>query len=74
MIDGRLVNTVGNKPISAGRKKTGAYVDGSRKFDARFCVEGFREFAGSNESEPTVQLQIVRMFLAVISTESGILE
>ena len=57
-----------NKQISAGhKKKTGAYVDENRKLDARFCVEVFQEFAESNASAPTVQLQRIRLCLAAIS-------
>ena len=58
---------MGNKPISADRKKTGAYVGENRKLDAGFCVKGFREFAEPNASAPTVQLQSIRMCVAVIS-------
>ena len=57
----------GGKPISAGRKKGGAYVDGNRKLGARLCVKGRRGFAGSNASAPTVQLQIIRLRLDVIA-------
>ena len=62
-----LVIPWGGKPISAGRKKTGAYVDENRKLDSRFCVQGVREFSESNASAPTVQLQSVRIPLAVIA-------
>ena len=60
LIAGRFVYTMGNKPIAAGRKKTGAYVGTNRKLDARFCVKVRREFVESNASAPTVQLQIMR--------------
>ena len=56
-----------NKPISAGRKNTGAYVDENRKLDARFRVTRFQEFSQSNASSHTVQLQIIRTCLAVIT-------
>ena len=48
-------------------KRRGAYDGGNRKLGARFRVKGFRKFAESDESAPTVQLQRIRMFLAVIS-------
>ena len=56
-----------NNPISDGRKKTGAYVGENRKLDAGFRVKGIREFAESNASSPTVQLQSLRMCLSVIA-------
>ena len=56
-----------NAPISAGRKKAVSYVDENRKLDARFCVKGFREFVEPNASAPTVQLQRIRLRLAVIA-------
>ena len=67
LIAGRFVYTMGNKPIAAGRKKTGAEVGENRKLEARFCAKGFREFAESNASAPTVQLQSIRLRLAVIA-------
>ena len=67
LIEGRFVYAVGNKPISAGRAKTGAYVDEYRKQDARFFVTWFQEFAESNASAPTVPLQSIRLCLAVIA-------
>ena len=45
--------------------KTGAYVDENRKLDAVLCVKCFQEFVETNESAPTVQLQIIRGVLAV---------
>ena len=36
MIEGRFAYTVKSKPISAGRKKTGAYVGGDIKLDGVF--------------------------------------
>ena len=66
LIEGRFFYTMENKPISAGRTKTGAYVGENRKFDDRFRVKGYQEFVETNASSPTVQLQIVRLFLAVI--------
>ena len=66
LIDVIFVYTVGNKPIPAGHTKTGAYVGENRKLDAGFGVKGFQEFVETNASEPTVQLQIIRLFLAVI--------
>ena len=56
-----------DKPISAGHTKTGAYVGANRKFDARFCVKGFPEFAETNASAPTSQLQSIRVVLAAIA-------
>ena len=76
-IEGMFAHEVGNKPIVAGRKKTGSYVDGNRKLDARFCVTGAREYAGPNASAQTVQLQIIRLRLDVIAYQkwnSGISE
>ena len=66
LIEGRFDYTMRNKPISAGHTKTGAYVGGDRKLDAWFRVKGFREFSETNSSEPSVQLQIICLFLAVI--------
>ena len=57
----------GNKPICACRIKTGAYFDENRKFDARFRVKCFHEFAETNASAPTVQLQRIRVALAVFA-------
>ena len=48
-------------------KKAGTYVDENRKLDGRFSVKGFQEFAEPNASTPTVQLQSIRMCLAVIA-------
>ena len=56
-----------NKPISAGYEKTGAYLDESRKLDARFRVKGFQELVEANAAAPTVQLQSIRIALAVIA-------
>ena len=67
LIGWRFVYTMENKPISSGRTKTGAYVDENRKSGARFCVKGRQEFAEPNASAPTVQLQSIRMCLAVIA-------
>ena len=67
LIGGRFVYTIKNKQIAAGHKKTGAYLDENRKLDAGFCVKGFQEFVGSNEYAPTVQLQSIRLCLAVIA-------
>ena len=53
--------------MSSGRSKTGAYVDEDIKLDSVFCVKGFRDFAEPNASAPTVQLQIIRLCLAVIA-------
>ena len=64
---GDFFYTIKNKPIDAGRKKTGTYIDGNRKLDARFCVEGFREFAEPNASAPTVQLQSIRLFPSIVA-------
>ena len=66
LIEGRLVCAVGNKPLSAGHAKTCTYVDENRKLDAIFCVKGSQEFVETNASAPPVQLQSVRLFLAVI--------
>ena len=54
-----------DKPISSGRTKTSAYVDENRKSDSGFSVKGSQESPESNASSPTVQLQIIRMRLAV---------
>ena len=59
--------TIKNKPITDGRRKTGAYLDENRQLDDRFCVEGFQEFVEPNASAPKVQLQIIRLFLSVIA-------
>ena len=67
LIEGRFAYTVKNKQIAAGHKKTGAYLDGDRKLDAGCCVGGFQEFAESNASAPTVQLQSIMLCLAVIA-------
>ena len=56
-----------NKPISAGHTRTGAYVGKNRKLDDRCCAKGFQEFAETNESATTVQLQSIRADLAVIA-------
>ena len=61
-----FVYTVENKPISDGRTKTGSYVGGNRKLDAGFRVGGFQEFAETNASAPSVQLQRIQVDLAVI--------
>ena len=66
LIEGRCVYTVKNKLIAAGHTKTGAYVAENSKLDSRFRVKGFQEFVETNSSAPTVQLQRIRMFLAVI--------
>ena len=47
--------------------KNGAYVDGNRKLDARFCVNGFQEFSDPTAPAPTVQLQSIVLRLAVIA-------
>ena len=67
LIEGRFVYTIKGKPIAAGHKQTGAYIDEDRKLDSRFCVKGFQEFAEPNAAAPTVQLQSIRLCLAVIS-------
>ena len=64
--EGRFVYTVGNKPISARREKTGAYVGENRKLDAVFCVKGFQEFV-ENASAPAVQLETIRVVLTIIA-------
>ena len=56
-----------NKSLSAGYEKTGAYLDENRKLDARFCVKGFQELVEANAAAPTVQLQSIRIALAVIA-------
>ena len=60
LIEGSFACAVGNKPVSAGYTKTGAYVDEDRELYAIFRVKCFREFAETNASAPTVQLQIIR--------------
>ena len=67
LIEGRFVYTIKNKPLSAGYGKTGAYLDENRKLDAGFCVEGFQELVEANAAAPTVQLQSIRIALAVIA-------
>ena len=67
LIDCGFVCAVGNKPISAGHNKTGAYVGENRKLDAGFCVTWFQEFAQTNASAPSVQLQIIRVVLGLIA-------
>ena len=67
LIEGRFVYIMKNKPIATGHKRTVAYIDENRKLDAVFCVKGFREFVESNAPAPTVQLQSVRLCLAVIA-------
>ena len=59
--------TIKNKPLSAGYGKTGAYLGENRKLDARFCVKGFQELVEANAAAPTVQLQSIRIALAVIA-------
>ena len=56
-----------NKPTPAGYATTGAYVGGNRKLHAGFRVKGFQEFAETNASAPTVQLQRIRVALAVFA-------
>ena len=67
LIEGRFVYTIKNKPLSAGYEKTDAYLDENRKLDARFCVKGFQELVEANAAAPTVQLQSIRIALAVIT-------
>ena len=67
LIEGVFAYTVRNKPISAGYKKTSAYVGENRKLDSRFRATGFQEFAETDASAPTVQLQSIRAVLAVIA-------
>ena len=54
-----------NKPTPAGYATTGAYVGGNRKLHAGFRVKGFQEFAETNASAPTVQLQSIRAAIDV---------
>ena len=67
LLEGRLAYAMANKPIATGRKKAGAYVGENRKLDHRFRVKGFRECAESGASAQTVQLQSIRLRLAVIA-------
>ena len=67
LIEGRFVYAVANKPISDCYTKSGAYAGAYRKLDARFRVKGFQEFAETNASPPTVQLQRIRAVLALIA-------
>ena len=67
LIAGRFVYAAKDKPISAGRAKTGAYVGENRKLDARFFVKCPHEFVEKNAPAPTVQLQIIRVFLSLIA-------
>ena len=66
LIFGRFDYAMTNKPISAGHTKTGAYVGEDRKLEAVFRVKRFQEFVETHASAPTVQLQIIRLLLAVI--------
>ena len=63
----KIFYAVGNRPISAGRAKTGAYVGENRKLDVGFRVKDPQELAETNESSPMVQLQILMVELAVIA-------
>ena len=54
--EGRFVYAMGDKPIKAGHKRAGSYIDESRKLDARFCVGRLREYAARDTSTPTIQL------------------
>ena len=67
LIEGGFVYTIKNEAISTGHKRNGAYIDENRKLDAIFCVKGRRDFAGPTESPPTVQLQSLRLWIAVIA-------
>ena len=67
LIEGRFAYAMANKPNSVGHKKTGSCVGENRKLDARFFVKGIREFAESTTSSPSVQLQSIRLRLAVIA-------
>ena len=67
MIEGRFVYTMEISQFRPAARRRGAYVGENRKLDARFRVKWFREFAGSNASAPTVQLQSIRMWIAVIA-------
>ena len=67
LIGGRFAYAVGSKPLSAGCAKTGAYVGENRKLVAVFRVGGFQEFADTNASAPTVQLQRIMVLLDVIA-------
>ena len=58
---------MGNKPISAGRAKTGTYVGENRKLDSMCRVKGLQECAQANSSVPTAQLQITMVVLGVIA-------
>ena len=58
---------MGDKPISDCYAKTGAYVDGNRRLDARYCVKGFQEFMEKASDPQTVQLQRIRAALDVIA-------
>ena len=58
---------MGDKPLSASYAKAGAYVDGNMELGGIFRVKCFHEFAGTNASAPTVQLQRIMVLLAVIA-------
>ena len=47
--------------------KTGAYLGENRKPGERFCAKGFQEVVEKNAASPTVQLQSIRIVLAVIA-------
>ena len=58
---------MGNKPIPAGYSETGAYFDENRKLDVRFCLKCCHAFVETSASPPSVQLQSIRVVLAVIA-------
>ena len=67
LISGIFVYAMGNKPLSDGYAKTKAYFDENSILEAWFCVKGFQDFAATNESAPTVQLQSIMVASAVIA-------
>ena len=52
LIEGGFVYTVGNKPLSVGCAKTGAYGDENRKLCDVLRVECVQEFTETNASGP----------------------
>ena len=48
-------------------EETNAYHDENRNLDARFCVKGFHELVEDNAAASTVEVQSIRIALAVIA-------
>ena len=68
LTEGRFVYAIKINPFRREYEKTSAYLDENRKLGARFCVEGLQEVVEDNAAAaPTVQLQSIRIALAVIA-------